>query len=113
MSNCRCSSRRARLPAPIVLPVPRLAALLLVLLVAACGSEGTAAKQPLPTHKVGKSARLAGLDAVLDGSAADECLWVGAPGHRVDVSWPNGYSMSVKPLALRNRRGRIVARVGE
>jgi len=90
------------------------AVLALALVATACsGSEGTAAHRPLPTHHVGKTARLAAAEGTLRGSVADECLWVDTNGHRMDVSWPNGYTMSIDPVAVRNRRGRIVVHVGE
>ncbi len=84
------------------------------LALSACSSpEGVGAKEPLPTHDVSQGMRTAGLDATLQGSAADECLWLETPGGRLDASWPNGYSMSVNPLGLRDRHGHIVVKVGQ
>jgi hypothetical protein len=95
------------------LRVRRLVALLLLMPLVACGGGGgTPAKQALPTHKVGRASALAELGGVLRGSAASECLWVQA-ADRIDVSWPDAYSMSVDPVALRDSKGRIVARDGQ
>ncbi len=84
------------------------------LALSACSSpEGVSAREPLPKHDVSNGMRAAGLDATLEGNAVDECLRLGTPGGRLNVSWPSGYTMSVNPVGLRDRHGHLVVRVGQ
>lgn len=82
----------------------RAAPLLVALLIVGCGSRGTT-ETNFP-QEVTVSGRLVG------GQVGDaNCVWLeDRLGGRIEVFWPDGWSVDHRPVVLRDATGTVVAR---
>lgn len=91
-----------------------IATLALTAVLAGCGASA-ADPEPTPRELVTPSAATQALVGTLGGDAQLEggCVWLDTDDGRIEVLWPEGWTVGTDPVELRNPDGEVVAGAGD